>query len=437
MEPNIKIFEIATKAGPLKARYEILDHKRVLILVGKHKDPLPFNHGSVMVRNGKHWSAYQEGLISAWRAGVHIEHQGGLQVGVRDSAELLELFRDTRSVREYVKARLSTDTLSALVQSRHEAVFDQIIRALRTKTDTRKLIALMDFERAQEPMDSLGRNNPAAAAMAGGAGIGRLLERQEDVRHILSRVNVRTFRMWKELKRIEGCYRELLRLLGGRSGKSRNRTTIPVLAASNLPVDWRHADELLDAQMNIFRWIRVEPFRRNKLQLGSDFRHAREAFLRDGIRRSEKMARTVSRMDRLQYKSELDTIRGGLEDRLAIMRQGITWMLAKFHLEMTIIAPLSWLMADVRADYSATLRANEQPTRGELDVHSSMHPHRFQAIKDRLNAFNERVSERPDDHLRTKVQSDVLAHTKEARGCMLGEDWERAKEELGIASSYL
>jgi hypothetical protein len=434
LEPKIRTLEIATKVGPLKARYEIFDYERVLILVGKHKDPLPFDPGSVMVRNGKNWSAHQEGLFSAWRGGVHIEHQGGLQIGVRDSAELLELFRDTRSAREYVKARLSTDTLSALVQTRHEAVFDQIIRALRTKTNTRKLIALMNFERAQEPTDSLGRNNPAAAAMAGGAGIGRLLERQEDVKHILSRVNVRTFRMWQELKRIERCYREFLRLLGGRSGKSRSRETIPVLVASNAAVDWQRATEILEAQMNVFRCIRAKPFRRNKFQLSKDLARTRDAFMQDGIRQINQL-RSPSKMD--EARRQLTAIRSGLEDRMAIMRQGITWMLAKFHLEMKVIAPLSWLMADVRADRSVMLRANGEPTRDELEVHSSMHMRRFQEIKDRLDAFNERASERSDDHLRTRVQSNVLAHTKEAQAYMQAEDWEQVKKELATASNCL
>lgn len=439
MPQEIRTLEIATKAGPLKAKYEILDPKRVMILIAKRGMELPFHPGSMMIFNRARgiWTVNENGLFSAWRAGGHIKHNGGAVNGVRDSGELLELFRYTRDAREFVYARFDMDSLPVRAQTMHIQAFDRLVHALRKKTNVQKVIALMNFERARQSVDSLGRNNPSAANMAAGAGIGRLLERRADVKHILSRVNVRTFRMWKELKRIERCYRELLRLLGGRSGKSRSVETLPVLAASDVAIDWKLIEVILEEQMEVFCGIRAQPFRKNKFQLARDLRVLRDAFARDGIRSIENLRRGASGSDAEKYRSELDVTRRGMEARMAVMRQGITWMLAKFHLEIKIIAPLSWLMADVRADQSVMLRANGQPTRGELEIHSSMQPARFQSIRERADQFMDRASQRNDGLLRTRVKKNVLAHMEEARLCMKQEDWERAKEELEFASSYI
>jgi len=193
----------------------------------------------------------------------------------------------------------------------------------------------------------------------------------------------------------------------------------------------------LEGQMNVFREIRAEPFQKNKRQLSKDLRVLRDAFVSDGIWAARRLRNARKESDKERCRQEFEEARRGLEARMALMRQGITWMLAKFHLEMRIIAPLSWLMADVRADQSAILRANNASTRGELDIHSSMQPIQFQEMRSRIERFADRAVARDDNLLRTRVKTSVLAHVAEARLCIEQEDWDEAKKQLIAASSVL
>jgi hypothetical protein len=410
---------IQTAKGSVHALLEPIYQGRALILV--RSDPprrsASFSPGSVFIRNYElerrtdgdtEWMAYPGGLYEAWRVGGYIERNAN---GLSDG-EFCELLRERDAARDYVGMILGPEFLDPDARAKHLQAFNEAAAHLGTARDVRKHMAFIHFNRAAKAKDATGRHNPGAAAMAAGAGIGRLMEREDELGFIVRRVGLRTFHVFRAIQRSMAVYGALRwHLNRNKRGKEPHKLRLVMLLDQGDKNRARSAVEDLEAGL---KTLHAEPFRKNKFHALRDLESVSVAINALGTRRDASAKRDI-------------------EIALKRLHQGTAWVFARDFLEMQIIAPLSWLLKDIERARRSKNAANRSNGASRRDA-----PDKFDALTERIRDFRRRVDLCEDDFLKHPVKSEVMAHAEEALEYILNQDdWKSAKEELEIVSGLL
>jgi hypothetical protein len=415
---------IMTTLGRVEGTFQIIDPDRVVVLVkgGAGLYPLGtvFVHNGELRRqssNGAEWTAFPRGLYDEWCAEMHIRQQAG--VTPAKNGELQMLFNGTRDARDYVRTILDSAVLSDDEASECRQSFSTVVSGLGRARDVQKRIAHVDLARALQPIDSLGRRNPAAAALAAGQGIGRLQRREENVRRILRYVGQRSIRVHAAIMETVRSYEALLDCLGGRRpARPPSNAVLWSFVHRPSPSGRDEAVDVLLRHRLIFNLICAEPFRKNALWMREDIKQALRML------NSPLIVTSIGGM-------------GLLQERFLKMRQGIAWALALHALEMEIRTPLGLLLGEIRLGVRAQRKAVGAPDRTHVAIGRADAPERFAVLIGRIEDFRSRVERCSDTLLATKVKEPLLAHIDEALVFVEQDDWLEVKNQLAEAAALL
>ncbi len=416
---------IKTTKGRVDGMFQIVDDERVIVLVKGGNDLYPL--GTVFVHNwelrlrssnGAEWSAIPRGLYDVWCAELHIRLKAGVARDAKNG-ELQVLFNGTRDARDYVHTMLDSAALPKDEASDCRQKFGAVVGGLGRVRDVQKRIAFVDFLRALQSTDSLGRRNPAAAALAAGQGIGRIQRREQNVRRILRYVGQRSVRVHAAIMETVRSYEVLLDFLGGRHlARPQTKPVLWHFIHHPSPSGRDEAIDVLMRQRLVFNLICAEPFRKNALWMREDIKQAL----------------------RMLHSPLIVTSIGGLgllQERFLKMRQGIAWALALHMLEMEIRTPLSLLLEEIRLGVRAERKAVGDPDHTRIIIGRADAPERFAVLIGRIEDFISRVGRCSDTLLVTKVKEPLLALLEEAHDYINADDLIEAKRLLAEAVELL
>lgn len=413
--------EFQTKSGLIKGIVQRVDPS-VYVLV-KHQSGVSVKTGSVLMyrkgsktrgHNGSQWHVYDD-IYVAWRSVVHALRSGGIRKNVKDG-DLQEMMVDIDACHAFVG--------SVFNQSWDEEEFARIVLhhlsfafdSLRRRKDPGLASALEDLLRGSVPVDSRGRRNPGASAMAIGGVVHRLHERQLDIGEIMRRLNVRAFRMMKLILDQQRAYQRLFAWTDPES--SANPWSAFFDPRRRSSVDVRSLLEHIRTEKRWFKSVHVAPFRNNSLFVAEDL----------GAIEIE-----TGRLSRAQTPESIQT----LKSLLLRLHQGIGWALRRHELEMEVLVPVSVISEGIRRHARIVRKAVSDSTVRREDVVSDDDVQRLQAVVSRLERYRNVIRLEPDRLLRKRVRSSVLTHLNEGLRYAGQSDWNEMKSEIQSALSFL
>ncbi len=404
---------IETKSGPQRGTFQEIDPNRLLIRVaGKNEIP----PGAAVSRFGKKWHVCKHGLYDAWRQHLLIRRAGSAVNG-----ELESLLSKRYVISEYIDGLLHTALLSPDDIADCRTDFSNVVSSLGWANDPFKRTAFFNLLRGLQEQDSRGRMNRPAAAMAAGAGLGRLLERSDHVCRILRHIGFRTFELHRAIVFVERMYTSLFEAVGGHRIETPRVT--PVLWQFALDPSAAQRPSVIasvEGQLESFAHVYAEPFRNNAHHLRKDLNEAL-ALLRD-----RSFLNSPQRQDALRVL-------------FMRIREGSGWAIVLHCFEMEIRTPFSLLNADRKREARALKRAS-----GDWE-HSSPSPvvmseqvrMEYAEIVRRVTDFGTRVDLCSDEYLTHPVKAEVLAHLEQSLEFARAEDWDEVDNEFEIVSGLL
>lgn len=423
---------IHTTTSSFRAIFQEIDGTNILIVLGD--EPVSQVHprgarsyppGAVFVPNREltritagnalTYMAYPHGLYEAFRGGSHtVRHSGTVPANI--PGEIQELEADVTTARSYVGTLLASGLLTAEEERALRLAQSHLVKSYGAKRNEHKTTARAQFVRGLQLKDALGRRNPMAAAFVNGAAIGHLLSRQSEVRHISAAVDRRTIHLYGAIEAHMELYRSLrAELKPRRMGNNGSRTLPGMLELLTEPNRGagalKRTEQILRDFSQAFALVQALPFRRNAVRTGRDLAAA-------------------ARCAREGNATELPP-------RFQKLRRAIAWTFAQHVLEHEIIAPLSFLIEDVRARDRSARKRNGEGRRGAAPIRKAMAPDRFARIEDALETFNGKLALCSDHGFEAPLKADVSRNIEVARAAMTADDWLKAKEALKAASALL
>jgi hypothetical protein len=393
----------ATSHGKERAEFQNIAGTNILVLVKDAKvNDKCYPAGTVFVPNKRlakdskdrvTHMAYRQGLYEAFRGGSHTVRHGGV-LPEHAFGEIAELQEDAAAARAYVGVLLATGTITPEKEKVALSDLHRLTRSYDAKRDERKKKARAQLERGAQPKDSLGRNNVGARGFSIGGAIRNLHARQDNVRTIAAAVDRRDIFLYGAIEAHMDLFRLLRRELHPVSGK------FELLSATR---------ELNERAIG-FSLVCALPFKTN--------------------------ARLT---ERGLLEAAISVQRGDREETIKILkriRQGIAWTFALHKFETTVLAPLSYLIEEVRAG-NRSVRRKEGKGSPPIPVSCAAAPERFARIIFALRDFTSRLELCSDAWPEAPRKNAITAFIQTAEQYIAVDDWLKAKEALRSASALM
>ncbi len=368
-------------------------------------------------------------LFGALRQCIHIDAQYAVPTQDRptpepgtDSADLADRIETGRGI---ALSALERKKLDPLEQKAVDTIQMMQADALKTRRNEHMLSVASYYERALNAFtaDSLGRPNPAVAAMLTGAGIGEAIARSRQIEKIDDRISTRlevlhtliendmsVFQeLWDDVKEPkdlghEGPIRRSLRRVRQAASEHATESVRKEGAKALNEIRTR-----LRAHQERLQHIHAAPFRRNAFHTLEDLHEA--IALCDG----EHHAR--------------------LAEQISLMRRGIQWVFALKEMHDSLLTPLSIQIEMYRL---RCRHKNQQGVRTKFRIafkdYLVQFSDHFSWVAKRLTIFQDRLGRCDDDKFAKLVKKDVVDALKEAHDAIAEHDWlavERKLETIG------
>ena len=410
-QPNLNlcgvIRTIATSQGDVRAEFQKIAGTNILILVNSvSANEKRYPAGTVFVPNKQlakdskdrvTHMAYRQGLYEAFRGGTHTMRHGGV-LPEHAFGEIAELQEDVATARAYVGVLLATGTITPEEEKAALSDLHRLTQSYGAKRDERKKKARAQLERGVQPIDKLGRSNVGARGFAIGGAIRNLKARQDNVRTIAAAVDRRDIHLWGAIEAHMELFRSLRMALKPRRVSATGADQLPGML------------KLLQEFIASFSLIRALPFRAN----------------------AELTARDLQQAADSAKKGDHEAVRVLCKQ----IRQGIAWMFALHTFETTVLAPLSYLIEEVRAS-NRSLRRKEGKWSPPIPVSCAAAPERFARILAALRDFSLRLAKCSDAWPEAPRKAAITAYIGAAEQYIVVDDWLNAKEALRSASALM
>jgi hypothetical protein len=408
---------IMTKEGLLQGQFGLVQGNRILALV---QETTKFRLGTVFVPNGSlrgyspnhtTHTAHRGGLYDAFRSVEHMIRRTGTQSGTgAGEYDILKL--DADQLVHRANALLSYGQLTPEdvtdLQERHNGLIERFDR----KRNEELVVARERFIRSAQITDVLDRHNPMAAAMATGGGINRLHRRQRQMVQMCLRLNHWKEEIYVAIKAHMDLYDELRRALMPGSTKHKPGELVELLHQDRCSQTTRLSlDKILREFGRAFGYVNVLPFYRNAQYMSKDLFDAADLAC-DG--KFEELAKLFGKL-----------------------RNSFTWVYAQNALEFEVIAPLSYLIEEMRMNERIRRRSLAAKPGRKIVVIRRMAPERFGRIESALKAFDGKLALCSDAGLVKPVKEDVIGFVALAFKEMKKDNWGSAKQCLIIASDLM
>ena len=411
-----------TKDGSFSAPARFLGAGRsIAILQAQEGVRMPYCAGTVLrrqrVRNheGSHWTVHLDGVYSAFMAELHIARR--IKEPWGDLAEMNEAIM---VLPDYARSLFAPGMVSEDESRQMHALIAYLTRNFGRRWNKCQIQSTMSLIRTDQELDSRGRQNPGARAMATGGAIHALLKRREELKCILSVTTGRSLLLQAEISRIVLLYQSIEEDLRG-LGKARHGSKAGILARAVHAQDAsviKRAQKELARLIRAFRTARVAPFTDNVTMILKDLRSAQaqfELFLEADVTRE---------------------MRNDLLDLLRRLRTGAVWARAMHEIQMRINVPLSMLLHDAEAHRSVERKAVGDGL-ASMEQESYVDDERAQAILGVMKDVRAKLCRLSDAHLRHPVKETVLPWIEEAIEQAEGGDWLEARDSVRTALSYI
>jgi hypothetical protein len=368
-------------------------------------------------------------LFGALRQCIHIDARYAVPTKDRptpepgtDSADLADRIETGRGI---ALSALERKKLDSLEQKAVDTIQMMQADALKARRNEHMLSVATYYERALQAFtaDSLGRPNPAVAAMLTGAGIGEAIARSRQVEKIDDRISTRQqvlhsliekdigvfADLWEDIKEpkgtnLEGAIRRSLRCV--RQAASEHATESVRKEGSKAIAEIRSQ---LHVHQERLKGVHAAPFRRNASHALEDIRKA--IALCDGEHHAQ------------------------LADQISLMRRGVQWVFALKEIHDSLLTPLSIQIEMYRL---RCRHKNRQGIRNKFRIafkdYLVQFSDHFEWVTKRLTVFEERLKRCDDEKFAKLVKKEVVDALKEARGAIAEHDWlavERKLETIG------
>jgi hypothetical protein len=402
---------IPTKYGILQnCVFQVIDPGHTLVLVRGAKGMCPT--GATLCRHGSKWHVFMGGLFDADRGSLHQQQS----FSAVNDGELEQLFTGCAQTRDWVSHVLNPAIISGRGSFDCRRAFGAVVSGLGRANHPEKRRAFFDLLRGLKEIDSLGRKNPPAAAMATGAGLGWLMKRQKNVTRMLGYMNTHSFRIHLAISEIDETFANLFDYLGGlrESRKPHFRPRIwEVVRQPSEPTRMLALATLAD-QVETFKHVHALPYRKMAFHLRKELTEAYDLAASPTL---------------LTSHEEMDLLR----TTLVRMRQGVGWAFVLHFLEMEIRTPLSMLFGEVGLGVRAYRKAVNDFDRTEIVVDDEGTPEQFALVTKRIGDFKRRVRRCPDEALFHQIKGGdggMVRRLKEVEGLIAHNSWTEAKEHL-------
>jgi hypothetical protein len=212
-------------------------------------------------------------------------------------------------------------------------------------------------------------------------------------------------------------YEQLVAALGGRKAVPDRATLISSRASTWTKAKLNHALREARKFELKFRGVRAHPFCRNARHTADDLALLAGAYR--GV------------LDhRLEAWSDVD-------ECIHRLRQGIVWVFARHELEMEVLFPLSFLLADI----------SDSGVMAKKSVGGSSHEHvayeppdtnaRISEIAGRIESIHARIARMPQHALQASPSRYVIPRLAEALQYLDQRDLKKAKRKIEAALSHL
>jgi len=375
------------------------------------------NHTRAKETAGASTHARYDDLYDLLRSGRHAV----CQYAVHDSdgaGEMREVREDIETARAFVRFMLVSgmyepDEKRELLEMQSLLVSRYEIKRARHKT-----VARSQFMRGMITTDSIGRNNPPAAAMVSGAGIGHLLKRLTDIPRLSTCMDRRTIQVYVFIQSHMNLYRELwddVRV----DTKSRSRgilqqwiIRVSMSESRTKKAFLRKIRRRLCEYREAFTEIRTRPFCKNAAHTVKDLNAAIETCKVGDLRI--------------------------LRIQCAKLRRGIRWVFVLDVLQIEVISRLSFLLARLRREETKRRRSIPCNKREKtIQITRDMAPVEFAAVERLLASFLHRLDRCSDATLDVPVKAKVECLIRGAEYAMTVDDWTLAKKRLISAAKFL
>lgn len=373
--------------------------------------------GKTLMISGRSIRASSDTLYLALRSRMHIRRSMSKDQVI--GSDLVEMFANRAIIVSYMHWVQDPILVGQEVSQDLCHAFAFMSRSLRRRKVRELVAAHRDMDRAVLMTDIIGRHNPGAAMMAARRALEHVDERIHQMQSMLSHIGFVEVRLYAEIDRHRRLYERLLAALGGRKGDA-NRA---VLMKSHSRDRSMERIELAIREAlkleQLFRGVRAHPFRRNAKHTAEDLRY---------------LARTYKRV---LNGANAETAWSNIDNGIRRLRQGIVWVFARHELEMNVMFPLAFLLADME-DHGVMV---QKAVGGSYDECASVElpdfRERVMGIHERMHDIHRNIRSIPQDKIRYSPQSQVLAHLVEAMRYLQAHDVKESKKEIGLALSSL
>lgn len=371
--------------------------------------------GFVFMRSNGAWMRFLT-LYVALRSRMHIcQSIDGDQFSGSDLAELFVNRGALVAYLSWIRDPVLFGAGIAEETSRSVAFASRSLRLRRTKA---LVAARSDLDRAVLIDDILGRHNPGAAVMAGGRAIDRIDQRREELQNMLTRIGYIKTRLYGEIHRHQMMYENLVAALGGKKANPDRAVLISSRASTRTKASIEHALREAQKFQRMFRRVYAHPFHRNAEHAADDLKSLASAY------------RDILNHDLRAWSAVDESIRR--------LRQGTAWVFARHELEMNILFPLSFLLADI-SDSGVMVKKAVGGSRSE---HIAYEPPdtdaRISGITARIESMHAKVVNMPQGALGNRSpRPKVLDRLAEALRYLEVHDLRSAKRKIEAALSHL
>lgn len=407
-KPRMITANVLTSKGECSGTFQVLGPNVHIAVRGRSGHRMePVKSGEILIHLGDAWRCYKD-LYSPQRAFLHMKRGSGVVGAV--NGDIQEFLADINILREYTRWLFDPASCGTAFSQRAEQFMTYVEGSMTPRKLPALRRALHDFTRGTQTHDTLGRRNPAAAAMAIGGAIGRLGDRCNDIQTIMSVMSGRQFQVYRERMRILQIYNSLLQDLGGKTGQENSVFSCFL----NTPNAKTRQAMLKKAKQfaGHFASIRAEPFATNARYVESDL---------SGI-----VGKAMTGVGTSAFFQEF-----------AKLRQAILWIRILDAIQTKLIMPLSMVLADARRERTA-LRKAVGGDACDMPVSFAGDQERLSIILNRMNEVIPKIARSADGSLNASPKGNVLAYLEEAKRFAAEEDdWPSALENLELAASCI
>ncbi len=333
-------------------------------------------------------------------------------------SDLAELFVNRGALASYVSWIRDPALFGPVVSEEMTQAIAFASRSLRQRRTKELVAARGDLDRSVLIDDILGRHNPGAAMMAGGRAIDRIDRRREQLQNMLARIGFVKSRLYGEIYRHRKMYEQLVAALGGRKMVANRATLISSRAGTRTRARLERALREAWKFERMFRHVYANPFRRNASHTADDLRSLAGAYRE--ILGNDPRAWMV------------------VDECVQRLRQGIVWVFARHELEMDVLFPLSFLLADISDSGTMAKKVIGGAHHERVDCEPSDTNDRILEIVARVKSIHARISKMPQGSLGNRSPSPrVLTCLADCLRYLDQRDLKAAKRRIEAAVSRL